>query len=583
MSHPSGERRGGKIVKEYIYTEPSGNPFHKIERTDEKQFVQSHWVNGIDGFKNGHWKWGAPQYKRYPYFVTGLMEAPADEIIFYPEGEKDAESIMDLGLVATTNSESLAGFSKWWSEHLAQYFTTKKRVAILGDNDTIGRRLARMKAEALIAIVPDVRIVYLPDLPDGGDVTDWIAAGGTKAKLIELFETAPKFKPPATIQIIAGRIAEAIDDTEKALMETNQAVLVRAGNLVQPIWSKFPTSRAGIKTQTTTLKVITPDQLIYMLNKHAARYTKWNAKEKRQVEIDPPYAVARGVTARGHWSFPRCTGVINNPTLRPDGTILTDEGHDRVTGLWYWRDKNIKLDVKEKPTKKDALEALALLKDLFAEVAFVDARLDLAVTIAAVLTAVGRGAFEVAPMFLFRAPSPGSGKSYIVDVIAHIASGRWCPVITATGGTEEIEKRLGSLLLEGVPIVSLDNLSRDLQGDILCQMTERPIVKVRVLGKSETPEIEWRGVLFATGNNVGFAGDMTRRGLVANIDPACEKPEQKTFNKDPIAMVLADRGKYVGAALTIIRHPAVDMSVEYFPRPSTYLCVAGFPQHEPWR
>jgi putative DNA primase/helicase len=369
-------------------------------------------------------------------------------------------------------------------------------------------------------------------------------------KLDEMIEEAEPALPKIAIR--AGEIARAIDETEQAILDAGLPVLVRSNMLVQPIYSKYPTSRPGIETQASTLKPITVANLTYMVNKRAAHFTKWNAKEKKDVLIDPPEKVMAGLIDQGHWSFRRCNGVISNPTLRPDGSLLIESGFDKVTGLWHWPDKNIKLDLKEKPTKAEAAAALKLLKDLFSEVAFVS-ELDRSVVLASLLSTVGRGAFEIAPMHLFRAPSAGSGKSYIVDIISHVATGRWCPVISLTGPKEEIEKRLGALLLEGVSIVSLDNLTRDLEGEILCQMTERPIVKVRVLGLSKTPEIEWRGSLFATGNNVGFAGDMTRRGLVANIDPACEKPEQKTFNKDPIAMVLADRGKYIGAALTIMR------------------------------
>jgi putative DNA primase/helicase len=66
---------------------------------------------------------------------------------------------------------------------------------------------------------------------------------------------------------------------------------------------------------------------------------------------------------------------------------------------------------------------------------------------------------------------------------------------------EETEKRLGALLRDGVSIVSLDNVSADLGGDMLCQVTERPIVRVRILGLSEAPEFECKATLFATGNN----------------------------------------------------------------------------------
>ena len=179
--------------------------------------------------------------------------------------------------------------------------------------------------------------------------------------------------------------------------------------------------------------------------------------------------------------------------------------------------------------------------------------LDRAVALCAIVTAVTRGAYDVAPMFLFVAPAAGTGKSHLVDLVSLIARGRPCPVITAAKSDEEMEKRLGALLLEGAAIVSLDNCTHELEGDMLCQLTERPLVKARILGKSEVPECQWRGTLLGTGNNVGFAGDMVRRGLTSYLDAGLEIPEGRSFGFDPHEAVKADRGKYIAAALTIAR------------------------------
>jgi hypothetical protein len=164
-----------------------------------------------------------------------------------------------------------------------------------------------------------------------------------------------------------------------------------------------------------------------------------------------------------------------------------------------------------------------------------------------------RGAFDVVPMNLWRAPDVGTGKSFLSDLISTIARGQPCPVITNVKSVEEMEKRLGALVLEGVPIISLDNCSGDIGGDLLCQITERRLIRVRILGKSEAPECEWRGVMFATGNNITLLGDMTRRGLIANLDAKVERPELREFSFDPIERVLADRGSYIAAAITIAR------------------------------
>ena len=103
---------------------------------------------------------------------------------------------------------------------------------------------------------------------------------------------------------------------------------------------------------------------------------------------------------------------------------------------------------------------------------------DRSVALSGLLTALVRGALPTAPVLLVHADTPGTGKSYLIDLIATIATGRLCPVITASKSAEETEKRIGTLLLSGTPIVSLDNCTHDLGGELLCQLTERPVVKI---------------------------------------------------------------------------------------------------------
>jgi putative DNA primase/helicase len=83
---------------------------------------------------------------------------------------------------------------------------------------------------------------------------------------------------------------------------------------------------------------------------------------------------------------------------------------------------------------------------------------------------------------------------------------------------KETEKRLVGLLLAGFPIASLDNVNGELGGDLLCQAIERPLIRIRPLGRSDIVEIESRATLFATGNALRGRGDMTRRTLVCDLD-----------------------------------------------------------------
>ena len=252
------------------------------------------------------------------------------------------------------------------------------------------------------------------------------------------------------------------------------------------------------------------------------------------------------------WVFPRVSGIITTPTLRCDGSLLAAPGYDPRSELYLLPSLQLP-PIPERPTRAQAEAALKMLKSLFEEFTFSRKELDCSVAISGLLTALLRGSLPTAPVYLIAADTPGTGKSYLVDVIAMVADGRLCPVITASKNAEETEKRLGSVLLNGVSIVSLDNCTHDLGGELLCQITERPVIKIRILGRSEMPECECHTALFATGNNITFRGDMVRRGLKCNLEALDERPELREFRQDALEVAAVNRGTYVAAALTIVR------------------------------
>jgi putative DNA primase/helicase len=100
---------------------------------------------------------------------------------------------------------------------------------------------------------------------------------------------------------------------------------------------------------------------------------------------------------------------------------------------------------------------------------------------------------------------------------------------------------------------SLDNCTHDLGGDLLCQIAERPVIKIRLLGRSETPDCDVHTAIYATGNNIGLKDDMVRRGLVCNLEALDERPELRRFNRNALRTARANRPTYVAAALTVMR------------------------------
>jgi len=59
--------------------------------------------------------------------------------------------------------------------------------------------------------------------------------------------------------------------------------------------------------------------------------------------------------------------------------------------------------------------------------------------------------------------------------------------------------------------------------------------------------------LFANGNNITLVGDIYRRVITCRLDAGVDRPEKRQFTLNPRGMILADRGAYVAACLTIAR------------------------------
>jgi hypothetical protein len=363
----------------------------------------------------------------------------------------------------------------------------------------------------------------------------------------------PPVLPPGlpVIQIRNGELSSLATQAENVLIKADAPFYQRTGKLVRPIAEKVDASDG----RKTTVARLIPLESVYardFLNRHAA-FVKKDLRTSDDLLVNPPDNIIATMLAReGEWNFRSIAGVITTPTMRPDGSLLLVEGYDPQTRLLLVAPPAIPA-IPDRPSKEDGEAALNLFDDLLFGFPFVD-DIARAVALSALITPVVRGAFPVTPLHASRAPTAGTGKSYLFDVVAAVATGQFMPVISASLNPEETEKRLAASMMTGQPLISIDNIEGELGGATLCQVIERPIVDLRILGKSENVRIEARSTsLFGTGNNFTIVGDVCRRVITANLDAKLERPELRQFASDPVGIVLADRGKYIAAALTICR------------------------------
>lgn len=360
-------------------------------------------------------------------------------------------------------------------------------------------------------------------------------------------------EPPPMREIVirGGEGPEIVDQAEQALIEQRIGMFQHGARLVYP--ASHPVQvRHGEPVHDLVLVQVTLPRMREQLTR-AASFLRWDARTKQNKRIDCPREVAEMLLARvGQWKLRALTGIVNAPTLRDDASVLDQPGYDQQTGLIYDPQGVVFPRVPDSPTIDDARQSLRALKTLIRGFPFAtnEAR---AVALAGMLTACVRRTLPKAPLFAIDGTGAGSGKGLLADIVTTMGSGR--PASPITGGTDEgeLEKRLGSLLMQGELVICIDNLEKPLESVSLCSILTQETQSIRILGQSKAPKLPTNCLFLATGNGIIVSVDMSRRCLFCLIDPGIERPSERTFDFDPIDMVRQDRGRYVTAALTILR------------------------------
>jgi hypothetical protein len=182
-------------IATYEYRDADATMLFRVVRLSGHRFFQER-ANGTGG-----WIPGIAGVPRVLYRLPELLGAPDDDVVWVVEGEKDVDRLRAAGLMATTNP---MGAGKWlpaYSEALRG-----RTVALLPDNDAVGRDHMAMVAGALRGVARSVRTVVLPGLGQGEDVSDWLGRGGSVEELERLYREAA---PPAGA--VAARLRRGSD------------------------------------------------------------------------------------------------------------------------------------------------------------------------------------------------------------------------------------------------------------------------------------------------------------------------------------------------------------------------------------
>jgi hypothetical protein len=184
-----------------------------------------------------------PEGKQTPRVLYKLPQLVTANAVAICEGEKDADNVAQCGLFAERSTLRLAttcnfdgawrpGEKSKWRVEYNPYFAGKLAL-IFRDNDEAGETWSQAVAENLRPYAHMVKIVSLPDLPDKGDVSDWLETHTAKELEAEIAK-APAWRP--RIEVVEREypmFQDAVEFAAEAPATVDwlvEGVIPRAGN-----------------------------------------------------------------------------------------------------------------------------------------------------------------------------------------------------------------------------------------------------------------------------------------------------------------------------------------------------------------
>lgn len=535
-----------KIIAEYDYLNESGELLYQVCRTEPKGFIQRR----RDGDR---WVWNLRGIERVIFRLPQVKAAVAEgRTIYIVEGEKDVLALERWGLVGTCNP---GGAGKWLKGY--NHCLAGADVVVLPYNDEPGRKHAEELAQSLLGIARRIRVVTLPDLPAKGDVSDWIAAGGTLDQLEKLQHQAKEYAPgsvhqsyqtPQGIDRIAVNNAPLRKLGRAAIRTLAQAntppyFFLKGGSIV-----RYRETEASIPLIERVTESIVGSRLA-----DVADFVLETQETDKQ--LYPPKDVIRYVLSSPDLPFPKLVGVTESPLLRSDGTILESPGYDPATGYYYKPTDGFEMPkIPENPTDEQLQQAVDLIQESICDFPFVD-QASRANTIALMLTPLLKNLIPKSPIALVDATIWGTGKTLLTEVVGMISCGTY-ELSTVPDDREEWRKRITALLSMGSPFIVLDNVKTILSSESLAAVLTTLTWSDRKLGVSETVALPNHATWVATGNNLQTDGEMARRGYLIQLDAQCARPYERDYaykHPELLDWVSVNRGMLVAALLTIIR------------------------------
>jgi putative DNA primase/helicase len=382
----------------------------------------------------------------------------------------------------------------------------------------------------------------------GGTAELWDSLMGTGldalVKIAAEFSIQPEDNPRPKVVRVSTDEAATVDSAAEVLKRSD---CYQRGNLIVRVSRATPPPpKIARDPDAPRVDVLSPAALRDVLARHGY-FERFDARAKEWTRCHISPWIVSNLQSRDAWPLPTLEAISEVPVLRADGSIIDRPGFDAESGVYFAPTTAFPAVPVEEA--RDALLAP------FCDFPF-HTEPDRSAWLASVLTPLSRLAFNgPAPVSLFDANSPGSGKTLLVKGTSIIATGRPMAVTPMPDSEAEWRKRITSLVIEGEPCVLIDNIHGELRSAALDAALTATEWSDRVLGLNKNVKLPIRISFFVTGNNVILGRDTRRRTNYCRLEVRYENPEQRSGFKHPdlLAYIREHRGYLTSCALSILR------------------------------
>jgi putative DNA primase/helicase len=390
-----------------------------------------------------------------------------------------------------------------------------------------------------------------------GDWETWLA--GAAIQIGDAVEASPRKRQrtpkdpvePASDEaprLDAGRkdIADLASETWSALQHYNHppTLFRRGAERLRLLHTPFMT------------EALTADRLTYELGRAVCWYKIDRDTGQSRPALVPAHVV-KDLLASPEVPLPELSRITRVPVFAPDGSLQTQAGHHPRSHTYFHPEAGLSIrEVPAHPRDDDVAAAKAALHRMTQDFPFV-ATSDKAHALAYVLLPFARDLIGgPTPLHLFEAPTPGTGKGLLAEILTMVALGDAYELTAEVESNAEWRKTITTLLHQSRPVIWIDNVRHKLDASSLAKGLTDPVWSDRLLGSNTSVSIPVRCVWLATGNNVRMSDELSRRTIRIRLDARVDRPwlRQGFAIGNLRQYVREHRGELIWACLTMIRN-----------------------------